>query len=492
MKSVIVMILIVVLIGMLGLSFKVQKIEASGTIYIRADGSVGGTTHIVSSDNVTYVFTADINDSIVVERSNIVIDGSGYTLQRTQAYDSKGMCLNGINNVTIKNINIKKFQNGIWFSFSSNNNVAGNNITANTRSGIGFYCSSNNSVTKNNITANTRSGVWLSNSSDNSMSGNRIVATSGNGIWLYYSSNNSVSGNNITNNTDGIWLSDSSSNNSIIENNITANSYDGIGLGSSDNSISGNNITINRGGIWFSSSSNTSIIGNNIIANKVYSISIDSESTGNMLFHNNFINNSVHSENSMTIWDDGYPSGGNYWSDYSGTDFYNGPYQNETGSDGIGDTKYTIDVNNVDKFPLMAPFNTFDAGTWSGVTYNVDVVSNSTVSDFYFNPVEGAFIRFNVTGKSGTAGFCRATIPKNLLWVEDGWTVLMGGEPITNYTIISDENCTYLYFTYNHSTKTVIIQGTHVIPEFPSFLILPLFMIATMLAVIVYKRKHSV
>ena len=54
-----------------------------------------------------------------------------------------------------------------------------------------------------------------------------------------------------------------------------------------------------------------------------------------------------------------------------------------------------------------------------------------------------------------------------------------------------DENYTYLYFTYNHSTKIVEIQGTQVIPEFPSFLILPLFMIATLLAVVVYRRKHS-
>jgi hypothetical protein len=29
-----------------------------------------------------------------------------------------------------------------------------------------------------------------------------------------------------------------------------------------------------------------------------------------------------------------------------------------------------------------------------------------------------------------------------------------------------------------------------VIPEFPTFLILPLFFIATLLAVIVYRRKH--
>jgi len=31
-------------------------------------------------------------------------------------------------------------------------------------------------------------------------------------------------------------------------------------------------------------------------------------------------------------------------------------YQNETGSDGIGDTPYAIDVNNLDNYPLMSPW----------------------------------------------------------------------------------------------------------------------------------------
>jgi len=76
------------------------------------------------------------------------------------------------------------------------------------------------------------------------------------------------------------------------------------------------------------------------------------------------------------------------------------------------------------------------------------------------------------------------------LWAEDEqWIVLVEGVPITNYTITSDENHSYLYFTYNHSTKTVHVQGTSVIPEFPSFLVLPLFMIATLLAVIAYRRR---
>ena len=46
----------------------------------------------------------------------------------------------------------------------------------------------------------------------------------------------------------------------------------------------------------------------------------------------------------MNVWDDGYPSGGNYWSDYTGTD---------ADGDGIGDTTYIIDTTNEDRYPLM-------------------------------------------------------------------------------------------------------------------------------------------
>ncbi|MBS7635414.1 PKD domain-containing protein, partial [Candidatus Bathyarchaeota archaeon] len=55
-------------------------------------------------------------------------------------------------------------------------------------------------------------------------------------------------------------------------------------------------------------------------------------------------------------WDNGYPSGGNYWSNYVVVDYYSGPYQNETRSDGIGDVSYIIDVNNRDRYPLMKPW----------------------------------------------------------------------------------------------------------------------------------------
>jgi len=190
------------------------------------------------------------------------------------------------------------------------------------------------------------------------------------------------------------------------------------------------------------------------------------------------------------MWDSGYPSGGNYWSGYNGTDLYSGFGQNETGGDGIGDLPHNIYFGIIeDAYPLMAPISVFDAYTENRTSYSVNIISNSTLSAFYFNPDDGAFLRFNVTGKDGTTGFCRVTIPKDLLWVENSWTVIVSGEQ-AEYTTIPDENCTYLFFMYQHSRKTIEIQGTHVIPEFLSLFILPLFTVTTLLAAIVYERKH--
>jgi len=73
-KAVLAIIFTLLFIGIFSLAFDIQPVEASGTIYIRADGSIEGTTDIMTVDNVTYTFTANINDSIVVERNNITID----------------------------------------------------------------------------------------------------------------------------------------------------------------------------------------------------------------------------------------------------------------------------------------------------------------------------------------------------------------------------------------------------------------------------------
>jgi len=116
------------------------------------------------------------------------------------------------------------------------------------------------------------------------------------------------------------------------------------------------------------------------------------------------------------------------------------------------------------------------------------VISNSTISDFTFgsfleHPEEYRVIEFNVTGESGSKGFCRIEFPTALL--NGSYTVLLNMTEIP-YTLLpcSDANTSYLYFNYTHSKQRVMI-----IPEFLSFLILPLFFLATLLAVITYRRK---
>jgi parallel beta-helix repeat protein len=121
-----------------------------GTIYIRASGLVEGTNKISSKDNITYTFKSNINNSIVVERSNIAIDGNGYTLQGSGS--GNGFYWSGINNVTVKNTNIKDFLYAVYIQSSNRSVVSGNTITNNY---YGVYLSSSNSIVSGNTITNT-------------------------------------------------------------------------------------------------------------------------------------------------------------------------------------------------------------------------------------------------------------------------------------------------------------------------------------------------
>jgi parallel beta-helix repeat protein len=256
---------------------------------------------------------------------------------------------------------------GIELFASSSNSVSANNVT-NGYYGIELYSASNNNAISANTIANNRLyGIHLASCSYNSISANRITNTTYYGIYLYPSSNNnSLSANYIANNTEGIVL-DSSSSNSVSANNINNNHY-GIDISLSDgNSVSANNVANNYRGIYLSSSSNNGVVSNNVTNNNLGIYLFYSAS--NSVWRNNIVGNAVQAETTLgyvNALDDGYPSGGNYWSDYAGVDLYKGPYQNVTGSDGIGDTPYVIDANNTDHYPLMGPWS--PTLTLSGVT----------------------------------------------------------------------------------------------------------------------------
>ena len=60
------------------------------TVYIQADGSVQGTDNITRNGDV-YIFNGDAIGSLFVAKSNIIIDGAGYTLQGSNAENSKSL-----------------------------------------------------------------------------------------------------------------------------------------------------------------------------------------------------------------------------------------------------------------------------------------------------------------------------------------------------------------------------------------------------------------
>jgi nitrous oxidase accessory protein NosD len=166
------------------------------------------------------------------------------------------------------------------------------------------------------------------------------------GILLWNSDECNVHENIVKNNYYGVTIYSSwpeSKYNSVRDNLIANNSAAGIfleghvetGLVYSETTIIENTITNNWAGL---------------------SSYLHSD---NRICHNSFINNTLQTlltTGDTHIWDGGYPSGGNCWSEYNGTDFYHGQQQNKTGSDGIGDSPYVIDANNTDRYPLMEPW----------------------------------------------------------------------------------------------------------------------------------------
>ena len=111
-------------------------------------------------------------------------------------------------------------------------------------------------------------------------------------------------------------------------------------------------------GIIITSSSDFAITGNTIRAGNSYGAVLHNSDAGS-LYHNSFLNNTIQAFDdnpSQNLWDNGYPSGGNFWSDFTGVDNCSGPQQSICPSpDGIGDTPYTFSFN-IDDYPLIRPF----------------------------------------------------------------------------------------------------------------------------------------
>ena len=291
-----------------------------------------------------YVYSGTYTESLVVDKSLVIvgertestiIDGNGTgTVIKVIA---EGVVITGF---TIRNSgsSLAPLNAGIWLS--ANANITRNLIAGNA---IGIYVNSiGSNIVKNNVTNNRH------------------------GISLYFSSEVTVEANNVTSNEIGISLAGSSNN--IISNNNIAAHTDGHGItlssNSHNNTLVGNNLIGNAHGMSISDSSDNLITRNIIAKNTILGIEL-AGSTNNTLYHNDFVNNQKHVVvNQPNTWDNGYPSGGNYWHNYKSVDYKSGPNQDQPNSDGIWDDPYIINENNLDRYPSVDPYgdisNLFD------------------------------------------------------------------------------------------------------------------------------------
>jgi parallel beta-helix repeat protein len=420
-KLFIVLFSIFLLIMILLSTNKIKTAVASGTIYINADGSISPASNIVTTNNIIYTLTDNINDSIVVYRGNIIIDGAGYTLQNPSSSDN-GILVDSVNNVTIKNVKIKGFIGaGVFLYYAMQCKIQDNILTEN-----GFGIETQGAVT------------------DTIISGNKII-----------------------NNTNGIYLQGGSKN-QIYNNDIMSQPHYGLR-------------------IHFSSTNNT-IYGNNIIENNLAhysfaSIEISGGSRNNKFYHNNIEGDSplvyLEVDTNPNLWDNGSTEGGNYWSDYIGTD---------GNGDGIGDTPYNMSPSNIDNYPFISQIGTVTR-SYNPFSQELSISSNSIVQAFAFDTGTKQ-ISFSVTGTAGSTGFCDVVFPSELL--SGTITVYKDDALLTigqNYTQSFNGTHYILHITYLHSTHTLKIKGTEVIPELTSLVMLSTLIITTLIVLNITKKQ---
>jgi len=366
----------------------------------------GGDTGIIlgfSSNNTISNNTVEFNSydgmSLYESDSNLIFNNSiNYSL-----YMAAGINIYYCDNNTIRdNFLANNSRYGVLVQYSNdnrfvNNNISGsaygmtthfsertlilNNTLSNNLGHIDIHISTGTIVSNNTITSGNERfevsvpyGILFYNSEHCKADNNKFINSSLM-IWGYELSNwnthyidttNTVNGKpviywcNRTGGTippgaGGVILANCT--NVTVYNQILNNGSVGLNLGFSDNNVVYNN-TIeyngNTGVNILSSDSNT--FYNNSISYNQWPFWLDFPGAGsdfNLIYHNDFINNSKIPLDftTTTYWHNGFPSGGNHWSDYTGIDVKTGVFQNQDGSDGFGDTPYWNDY-----YPLMKPF----------------------------------------------------------------------------------------------------------------------------------------
>ncbi|MCK4443904.1 MAG: right-handed parallel beta-helix repeat-containing protein, partial [Thermoplasmata archaeon] len=338
---------ILVIMSTFYLAIAIVTEEVSGTTFYVGGTGPGNYTTIQSAiddagaGNTVFVYKGKYLENVIVDkplnltgegRNTTLIDGSG-------TGDVVYISANWVNvtGFTIANSDLGATDSGIKLWHGGNSSISNSSISANNGNGVYIVKSENNTISSNVVSLNGRYGIFQDESRNNTIVDNEIfsnnfgirieqssncnmsrnTARSNDGVLLFNSDGNYIVGNSFSNGWVGISLGNSDGN-LIIKNNASSNGGNGIQLSNSNNNHIGNNTFSWNGfyGVYFDSSNDNTIVDNTISSNIIRGIHL-TVSTNNRIYHNNIINNTNQADDdSSSYWDNGYPSGGNYWSDY--------------------------------------------------------------------------------------------------------------------------------------------------------------------------------
>ncbi|XHH09168.1 MAG: nitrous oxide reductase family maturation protein NosD [Candidatus Bathyarchaeia archaeon] len=326
--------------------------ELPPPIIIQKDGSINPSTAPLAHVGNIYTLTGNVNNTIEVQCSNIVLDGNGFSITNppvnTQGLMTPvgwlpGVHLNGANNVTVTDVTFEDCITGVRVEENSTYVTIINNRVRGTLSGIVVFSASHVNIVENDFALTQQSFALAMHFLPSSPQEN-------------YPSHLQIEGNHI--------LGTGQEAPTTV---MQPNQY-GVWGGFTDSKMVNNNFTRIQGIALYNIGADNQIVGNTFQENNQgVTVNMDPDVwQNNHIYGNNFINNC---ENAVVgfirnwpinFWDNG--TVGNYWSDYKGAD---------NNGDGIGDSPYLLETtytdyeqnrnvtveNGRDNYPAMEPFN---------------------------------------------------------------------------------------------------------------------------------------
>lgn len=348
---------------------RMENVIATRNYYgIRLDGAVVEIVNCNITLNTNHGIWAPTGGGIIAD-NDITSNGGraldlnwrGSVLRNNISSNGGGINLDFARNIEIAHNNISGMSVGINIERADDAVITENNMSSN---GWGLYLGSslsNVSIVGNEFYNNSVGIADWSQVDDISISNNNFQSNV-EGIWAFGAGNHVLDNNTFLRNSRGVSIDDSI-NLSITHNEFSDNGYGIYSLRAQENTISSNYLGNNTFGMHFygsqwSPNENNTIANNTFADNVGVGIEFRNENYNNTVYHNNFVNNGIQAidEWFANQWDNGYPSGGNYWSNYTGPDNCSGPNQDICPDpDGIGDIQFIIDADSQDRYPLIAP-----------------------------------------------------------------------------------------------------------------------------------------